>query len=127
MLLHGESGEGKVMAGNPDPAHMSTSLVERQNLTMRMNMRRYTRETDAFSKKIENHRHTVALRYMNYNFCRIHLSLGETPAMTAGIAERPMRVEEIAEMALAAAPRPRRPARYQRRGQMPEAACVWRK
>jgi IS1 family transposase len=62
----------KVVSGDPDPKHVSTSFVERQNLTMRMHMRRFTRLTNGFSKKMDNHRHSVALHYMFYNFCRVH-------------------------------------------------------
>src|ERR1700734_2383561 len=65
----------KKVSGSPDPAHISTSYVERQNLTMRMHMRRFTRLTNAFSKKVENHAHMVAFHYMFYNFCRIHQTL----------------------------------------------------
>src|SRR6202040_3360017 len=61
----------KVVSGDPDPKYVSTSFVERQNLTMRMHMRRFTRLTNGFSKKVDNHRHSVALRYMFYNFCRV--------------------------------------------------------
>src|SRR2546423_15280713 len=71
--------------GNPDPKHISTSYVERQNLNMRMQMRRFTRLTNAFSKKIENHIHSVALFHMHHNFARIHQTLRVTPAMAAGI------------------------------------------
>ena len=71
--------------GNPDPAHVSTSYVERQNLTMRMQMRRFTRLTNAFTKKAENHAHAVALHFMIYNFVRIHQTLRCSPAMAAGV------------------------------------------
>jgi IS1 family transposase len=81
--------------GRPDPKHISTSYVERQNLTMRMQMRRFTRLTNAFSKKVENHAHAVALHFMNYNFCRIHKSLRVTPAMAAGVTDRLWDVEDI--------------------------------
>jgi hypothetical protein len=85
----------KVVSGNPDPNHVSTSYVERQNLTMRMSMRRFTRLTNGFSKKAENHCHAVALHYMHYNFCRVHQSLRVTPAMQAGIADHVWSVEEL--------------------------------
>lgn len=85
----------KVVSGDPDPAHVSTSYVERQNLTMRMGMRRFTRLTNAFSKKVDNHRHMVALHYMYYNFCRVHQTLRVTPAMEAGISDRVWTIEEL--------------------------------
>ena len=75
----------ELISGNPNQAHISTSHVERQNLTMRMHMRRFTRLTNAFSKKAENHAHAVALHFMYYNFCKIHMSLKCTPAMLAGV------------------------------------------
>lgn len=84
--------------GSPDPRHVSTSYVERQNLTMRMSMRRFTRLTNGFSKKIENHAHAVALHFMYYNFGRIHKSLRVTPAMEAGIADHVWSLEEIAAL-----------------------------
>ncbi len=73
------------VTGDPDPAHISTSYVERQNLTMRMGMRRYTRLTNAFSKKLENHVHMLSLYFLHYNFCRVHKTLRVSPAMEAGI------------------------------------------
>jgi IS1 family transposase len=85
--------------GNPDPKHVSTSYVERQNLTMRMSMRRFTRLTNAFSKKIENHAHAVALHFMWYNFGRIHKSLRVTPAIQAGISDHVWTLEELASLA----------------------------
>jgi len=85
----------KVISGNPDPKHVSTSFVERQNLTMRMHMRRFTRLTNGFSKKVDNHRHSVALHYMFYNFCRIHQTLKVTPAMEAGLTDHVWEIEEI--------------------------------
>jgi IS1 family transposase len=81
--------------GNPDMAHVSTSHVERQNLTMRMHLRRFTHLTNAFSKKFENHMHMVALYTVIYNFCRIHKTLRVTPAMEAGLTDRVWGMEEI--------------------------------
>lgn len=81
---------------NPDPKNISTSYAERQNLTMRMNMRRFTRLTNAFSKKIENLAHAVALHFMYYNFCRIRKSLRVTPAMEAGVTDKLWDVKDIA-------------------------------
>jgi len=85
----------KVVSGNPDPKHVSTSFVERQNLTMRMSMRRFTRLTNAFSKKFENHCHSVALYFMYYNFCRVHQTLRVTPAMESGLADHVWSLEEL--------------------------------
>jgi IS1 family transposase len=84
-----------VMSGRPDPVYISTSYVERQNLTMRMSMRRCTRLTNAFSKKIDNLRHAMALYAMHYNFCRVHQTLRVTPAMEAGIATSVWSVADI--------------------------------
>jgi IS1 family transposase len=89
----------KVVSGNPDPKHVSTSFVERQNLTMRMGMRRFTRLTNAFSKKIENHGFAVALHFLHYNFARIHKTLRITPAMAAGLSDHVWSLEEIALLA----------------------------
>lgn len=86
------------LKGNPQQRHISTSYVERQNLTMRMQMRRFTRLTNAFSKKIDNHMAAIALHYMHYNFCRIHQTLRVTPAMEAGITDHVWSVSEIVEL-----------------------------
>lgn len=86
------------ITGRPDPKHISTSFVERQNLTMRMMMRRFTRLTNAFSKKVENHIWAIALHYMHYNFCRIHQTLRVTPAMAAGITDHVWDISDIAEL-----------------------------
>jgi len=87
------------VCGEPDWDHISTSYIERQNLTMRMGMRRFTRLTNGFSKKVENHDYAVAIHYMHYNFGRIHKSLRVTPAMEAGIADHAWSLEEIAKLA----------------------------
>lgn len=79
--------ETKCCTGTPDPAHISTSYVERQNLSMRMGMRRFTRLTNAFSKKVENHAFAIAIYFMHYNFVRIHQTLRVTPAMAAGVSK----------------------------------------
>ena len=112
VKLYGESGEGQKryspaecvgirktpIEGRPDKAHVSTSYVERQNLTMRMSMRRFTRLTNGFSKKLENHNHAVALHCMYYNFGRVHKTLRVTPAMEAGITDHAWTLEEIASL-----------------------------
>lgn len=85
----------EIIRGEPDPKHIATSYVERQNLTMRMSMRRFTRLTNAFSKKLENHAAAVALHYMHYNFGRIHKTLRVTPAMQAGLVEHVWSLGEI--------------------------------
>ncbi len=85
--------------GDPDPEHISTSYCERQNLTMRMRMRRFTRKTNGFSKKFENHQHAVALHFMHYNFVAIHQTLKTTPAVAAGIALRPFSIDDIVDIA----------------------------
>jgi len=85
----------EVISGRPDYDHVSTSYIERQNLTMRMNMRRFTRLTNGFSKKIENHMHAIAIHYMHYNFCRIHKSLRCTPAMAAGVSNTLWSIEDM--------------------------------
>jgi len=88
----------EIKTGKPDPSHISTNAVERQNLTMRQGMRRFMRSTNAFSKKIENHMHAVALHFMYYNFCRIHRTLRVTPAMEAGISDTVMEIEDIIDL-----------------------------
>jgi hypothetical protein len=113
VKLYGEGGDGVVryspspcvgeiktrVIGNPDPKHVSTSYVERQNLTMRMSMRRFTRLTNAFSKKIENLEYAIALHFMNYNFCRIHQTLRVTPAMEAGITDHVWEISDLIGLA----------------------------
>ena len=86
------------VSGRPDPKHISTSHIERQNLTMRMQMRRFTRLTNGFSKKIENHIAHTAIHFMHYNFCRVHQSLRVTPAMEAGIADHVWNIGEMLSM-----------------------------
>ena len=87
-----------IVYGNPITCSISTSYVERQNLTMRMNMRRFTRLTNGFSKKIENLEHAVALHFMYYNFCRIHQSLRITPAMKARVTRTLWEIEDIVKL-----------------------------
>jgi hypothetical protein len=89
--------ETYVKTGKPEPKHISTSFVERQNLTMRMSMRRFTRLPNAFSKKLENHEHMLAIYFMYYNFCRVHQTLRVTPAMETGLAGQ-MTIEEVVRL-----------------------------
>lgn len=89
------TAEQKIISGNPNPAHISTSFVERQNLTMRMSMRRFTRLTNGFSKKVENHIHAISLHYMYYNFVRIHKTLRCTPAMAANVTTTLWSIEDM--------------------------------
>lgn len=84
--------------GSPDPNHISTSFVERQNLTMRMHMRQFTRLTNAFSKKVDNHAYAVAMDFMLYNFVRIHKTLSVTPAMAAGVTDRLWELRDLVEL-----------------------------
>ena len=100
--------------GEPDDKHVSTSYVERSNLTMRMHMRRFTRLTNAFSKKIENHAHAVALHFVYYNFCRIHSKLRVTPAMAAGISTRLWEVSDIVALLDAAEAKPAKRGTYRK-------------
>ena len=99
----------KNVTGDPDPAHISTSYVERQNLTVRMSNRRYTRLTNAFSKKLRNHEHHNALHFLHYNFCRIHKSLRVSPAMEAGVTDVLRDTEWIVELIDARALKPQKP------------------
>jgi len=87
-----------VITGAPDFKHVSTSYTERQNLTMRMSMRRFTRLINGFSKKVEQHENSVALHFMHYNFCRIHKTLRVTPAMEAGISDHVWSIQEIVDL-----------------------------
>jgi IS1 family transposase len=96
-----------VLSGRPDSEHISTSYVERQNLSMRMGMRRFTRLTNGFSKKLENHGHQVALYFMHYNFCRIHKTLRVTPAMEAGLTDHVWSLEELCNLIPAKKPNAR--------------------
>ena len=88
----------KVVSGDPDPKHVSTSYVERQNLSMRMGMRRFTRLTNGFSKKFENHAHQIAVYFFHYNFCRVHKTLRVTPAMEAGLTDHVWTLEELCNL-----------------------------
>jgi IS1 family transposase len=101
----------EIVQGNPDPAHISTSYVERQNLTMRMSMRRFTRLTNAFSKKLDNHLHALALYFVFYNFCRQHKTLRVSPAMAAGVSDRLWSLEDVVAKIdeMTPAPKPRGP------------------
>jgi IS1 family transposase len=101
--------------GDPDRKHVSTSYVERQNLTMRMSMRRFTRLTNAFSKKVDNHMHALSLYFAFYNFTRIHKTLKVSPAMAAGITDHLWSMEEIAEMIEARQSKPMKRGPYKQR------------
>jgi IS1 family transposase len=105
----------RTVEGRPDDAHISTSYVERSNLTMRMHMRRFTRLTNAFSKKVENHAHAVALHMMYYNFVRIHKSLRMTPAMAAGVSNRLWDIGDIAMLVEEAEAKPGKRGPYRKR------------
>jgi len=96
-----------VIEGSPREKFISTSYIERQNLTIRMSNRRFTRLTNAFSKKLENHCHSLALYFVYYNFCKIHKSLSVTPAMQAGLTKKPMTLEELAMLCDYEAPKKR--------------------
>jgi len=90
--------ETVVVSGNPDLNHVSTSYVERQNLTMRMSMRRFTRLTNGFSKKLENHEHMLAIYFLYYNFCRIHQTLRVTSAKEAEVTHYVWKIEELVKL-----------------------------
>lgn len=106
----------KVIEGNPDRRHISTSYVERQNLTMRMSMRRFTRLTNAFSKKLENHAHAVALHIWHYNFCRLHQTIKVTPAMEAGVTDQLWEIADLVRLIDEATPPPGPRGPYRKRG-----------
>jgi hypothetical protein len=102
----------QTISGDPDPDHISTSHIERQNLTMRMSMRRFTRLTNAFSKKVENHAAAISLHFMHYNFCRVHKTLGTTPAVAAGVVLNRWTIDDLVALldeAERAVPRKRGP------------------
>ena len=101
--------------GKPNPAHVSTSFIERQNLTMRMHMRRFTRLTNAFSKKVENHVYAVALHMMYYNFVKIHTKLRVSPAMAAGVSDRLWEVSDIVALWEAVEPKAGKRGAYKKR------------
>jgi IS1 family transposase len=105
------------ITGNPDREHVSTSYVERQNLTIRMSNRRFTRLTNAHSKKLANHHHAQALFFMYYNFVRINSAVKMSPAMAAGIETRLWEMKDIAALIDARAEAPKRPATYRKRGE----------
>ena len=101
-----------VITGSPDGTHISTSYVERANLTMRMSMRRFTRLTNAFSKKLENLAAAVSLHFMHYNFCRVHKTLGTTPAVAAGVADHVWTLDELVGLLVEAEGVPTKRGRY---------------
>jgi IS1 family transposase len=105
----------RTVEGNPDKALISTSHVERQNLTMRMHMRRFTRLTNGFSKKVENHMHAVALHFMYYNFVKVHQTLRITPAMAAGLTDRLWNISDLVELMDANEPAPKKRGPYKPR------------
>jgi IS1 family transposase len=105
----------QTITGSPDPAHISTAYTERHNLTMRMSMRRFTRLTNAFSKRVENHRHQLALYFVFYNFVRLHKTLRMTPAMAAGISDRLWSMQDIVALVDAREAEPKKRGHYKAR------------
>jgi len=105
----------KVVSGDPDPKHVSTSYVERHNLSMRMGMRRFTRLTNGFSKKVQNHEAMVAIYAVHYKFARIHKTLRITPSMAAGLSDYVWNLEEIVMMADSYMPQPSKRGPYKKR------------
>ena len=102
----------KKIIGSPNRDRVSTSMVERQNFNMRMSMRRFTRKSNGFSRKIENHFYAVALHFWYYNFCRIHTSIKTTPAVKAGVAKEKLGIDWLIHHVEAVQPEPKRPLRY---------------
>lgn len=109
------SSTPRIITGDPDPSHISTSYVERQNLTMRTGMRRFTRLTNGFSKKVENLAAAVSLHFMHYNFCRVHQTLRTTPAVAAGVADHVWTLDELIGLLAAAEATPIRRGQYKKR------------
>lgn len=107
--------EIKPVSGNPDPRHISTSYVERQNLTMRMHMRRFTRLTNGFSKKLENHVHAISLHFAYYNLVKVHKTLRVTPAMAAGVTDRLWEMADLVAIVEAAEAQPGKRGPYKKR------------
>ena len=110
-----DGADKTIIAGRPDMAFVSTSGVERVNLTLRMGSRRFTRKTNAYSKKTKNHALAVALQILNYNFIRDHDTIGTAPAVAAGIVQKPWTVEMVVDLLGAQRPKPNRPKQYARR------------
>jgi IS1 family transposase len=105
----------ETVCGNPDENHFSTSHVERQNLSMRMGMRRFTRLTTGFSKKVENHEYALAIYFMHYNFVRTHQSLRVTPAMAAGVSDKLWSLDDLVALIAASEPPPKKRGPYKKR------------
>jgi hypothetical protein len=107
--------EKRRIEGSPDQKHISTSFAERMNLSMRMHMRRFTRLTNAFSKKVENHVHSLALFTTYYNFVKVHSKLRMSPAMAAGVADRLWDIGDIVKLVEDAEPKPAKRGAYKQR------------